>query len=854
MFSYRHKLLATILGSFAVSCAAIAACFYIVTSKYSSALERYDTQYIAKEINRQVAQSAWERNARRAATLAQEFLRETQIGALIENNERSRIVEALARLWDRNEKSADSIPLLGTCVVRADGQVLAQYWPGKAAADQAPLKALIGDSRAGNNRNRTSRVWTLNGRPVMTVLRPVGGAHPAAYILVHVDPLAALEGLGMAIGARVTLYELDGKTLLASLEASETDPSIKTHSTDVVVNDPDGKPIMMARLVRDVTERAATLEAVQMWSIIAMIGIILVVALACCPVVLMLASLSAREQANERCRIAMDNLPQGLLMFDADEKISVVNDSLIRMYGLSPQIAKPGCSFIDFLTHRVETGHLDRNPSEYRAEILTQLASGGVPPNLLPTADGRFISLVNKRLDNGGWIVTHEDVTERVHIEAQLAHMAHHDALTDLPNRAYFGERIQQALNSRRDNEQRWAVLLLDLDRFKEINDTLGHSVGDLLLQEVASRLKSSVRDGDTVARLGGDEFVVLQKLPQDDFEAVALARRLVEAMKRPFGLMGHQCLIGTSVGIALIPKDGTDVDGLLKKADLALYRAKSEGRGTYHFFEPSLDERIQARRRLERDLRLAIGKAQFELVYQPICNLKSGKISAFEALLRWNRPGCGQLAPGEFIPLAEETGIIVEIGNWVLKSACETARNWPAEIDVSVNVSAVQFKNRNFVDSVVEALRESGLEAARLELELTEAAVLDEADGADDTFRRLRELGVKMALDDFGTGYCSLTSLRKHPFHKIKIDRSFVKDLANADGDAEAIVRLVVGLGLCLGLATTAEGVENQCQLDLVRAMGCCEAQGYFLSPPRPVSELAGMLARPVMRERDAA
>ena len=540
-------------------------------------------------------------------------------------------------------------------------------------------------------------------------------------------------------------------------------------------------------------------------------------------------------------------------MFDADERIVVVNRALLDMYELSEDVVAPGVSFIEYLEHRASTGLLLRDPYSYREEIVSRISENSIHSTTGRTADGRSVSIVEKGLPGGGWIVTHEDISERARLESELSFMARHDTLTKLPNRACLRERVQEILQERRVDDHGWAIHMLDLDRFKLINDTLGHPIGDRLLKKVARRLTDAVREDDVVARLGGDEFVVLQALQQDEYDAETLARRLVKALEAPFNIAGHECRIGTSIGIALAPKDGRDFDELLKSADLALYRSKDEGRGTYHFFEPALDERMRAKRRMEIEMRKALAAQEFELYYQPLVNLEADKICTFEALLRWNKEGFGQIQPADFIPLAEETGLIVDIGEWVLETACLEAMAWPNSIGVAVNVSAVQFRNEGFYETVKNALERSGLEPSRLELEITESVLIDDDSYASDILPKLRQLGVRLALDDFGTGYSSLSTLRQHKFHKIKIDRSFVKDIQSSDAEADTIVRTIINLGLSMGLTTTAEGVENVRQVSQVREMGCTEIQGYLISTPRPASELNGLI-EVVDQRREAA
>jgi diguanylate cyclase (GGDEF)-like protein len=452
--------------------------------------------------------------------------------------------------------------------------------------------------------------------------------------------------------------------------------------------------------------------------------------------------------------------------------------------------------------------------------------------------DGRVVSISHQPLPSGGWLTTHDDITEIRKIEGRIAHMALHDALTGLPNRVLLRQRIEAALPAAHRG-QPFAVHCLDLDHFKSVNDTLGHPVGDELLKQATRRLTRCVRRLDTVARLGGDEFAIIQSGVDSADVATRLAQRICDALKQPFDISGHQVLIDVSIGIALAPQDGTDPDELLKNADLALYRAKGDGRGVYRYFESEMNAMMQERRRLEMALRTGVKEGQFELHYQPIVNVESSAITGFEALLRWNHPERGLVAPGEFLPLAEEIGLIIPLGEWVLREACRQAAAWPGNYRVAVNLSAHQFRSMNLVPTVIGALSTAGLPARRLELEITESALLNDSASTLRTLHMLRGLGVRIAMDDFGTGYSSLSYLRQFPFDKVKIDGSFVKELAEAS-ESLAIVRAITGLGASLGMETTAEGVETEAQLDRIRAEGCSEIQGYFFSPPCPEGELA--------------
>ncbi|CAO4157218.1 Diguanylate cyclase [Methylorubrum extorquens] len=422
--------------------------------------------------------------------------------------------------------------------------------------------------------------------------------------------------------------------------------------------------------------------------------------------------------------------------------------------------------------------------------------------------------------------------------------MARLDPLTGLPNRLLLRERLEEALARLKRNGEACALLLIDLDRFKPVNDTLGHPVGDALLLKVADRLRATVRPTDTIARIGGDEFIILQTGVRDPSDIQALARRLVDLIGRTYMVEGHLLTIGASVGVAVAPGDGTTADILLKNADLALYRSKTDGRGTFRFFEPEMDARMQARRRLELDMRQALARREFLLHYQPQMNLENNRLTGCEALIRWRHPERGTVSPVDFIPLAEEIGLIVPIGEWVIRQACRDAAAWPAPLSVAVNVSPAQFKSERLVETILSALSTSGLPAKRLEVEITEGVLLQESEKTLQTLHRLRALGVRVSMDDFGTGYSSLSYLRSFPFDKIKIDRSFVKDLA-AKPDGDAIIRAIAGLGKSLGMTTVAEGVETHDQMQRIRAEGCTDVQGYLISKPITADDLLTLLGK---------
>jgi diguanylate cyclase (GGDEF)-like protein len=545
---------------------------------------------------------------------------------------------------------------------------------------------------------------------------------------------------------------------------------------------------------------------------------------------------------NLRVDTAINNMVQGFLMFDSAERIVVCNDRYIEMYGLSREIVKPGCSFLDLLRYRAASGLLKADPEQYRADLVAELSNGDIVNWVVSTADGRDIFITNKPMRGGGWIATHDDITERRRAEAKISYMAMHDGLTDLPNRHLFGEQVEDNL-APLGCGQKIAVLCLDLDGFKDVNDTFGHPFGDKLLKQVAVRLRNCVRESDSVARLGGDEFAILQVDLTERAETESLAARIVDVISAAFDLDGHQLLIGVSIGIAVAPTDASDAVQLLKAADLALYRAKADGRGTYRFFEPAMDQRMQARRALELDLRKALANNEFVLHYQPLVNLQTEQISGFEALIRWNHPERGMIPPADFIPFAEETALIVPIGEWVLRTACEEASKWPSDVRIAVNLSAVQFKTPNLYESVANALSRSNLAARRLELEITESVLLLNQASTLETLRQLRALGMRIAMDDFGTGHSSLNYLRCFPFDKIKIDCSFIHDLPTKK-DSRAIIRAVAHLASSLGMEATAEGIETQGELDYVKRAGCTEGQGYFFGKAQPAKDVYSLLA----------
>jgi diguanylate cyclase (GGDEF)-like protein/PAS domain S-box-containing protein len=441
-------------------------------------------------------------------------------------------------------------------------------------------------------------------------------------------------------------------------------------------------------------------------------------------------------------------------------------------------------------------------------------------------------------------LVAIADITERKRAEAEAAYLAHHDMLTGLSNRADFRARLTSAIEADGPGGRRLAICCVDLDQFKNVNDTYGHPTGDRLLRLVAQRLRGELGERDFAARIGGDEFAVVLDAAGAPEAIDATAAQIVETLSQPYAIDGIEVTIGASVGVALFPADGASADELTKNADLALYQAKSEGRRRHRFFQQDLQRAALERRELEADLRGALAERQLEVHYQPLVDISGRKVTGFEALLRWRHPTRGMIAPNDFIPIAEANGLIVPIGEWVLRTACADAANWPDEIAVAVNLSAIQFRAANLTQTVISALAQSGLAPQRLEVEITESALLADTAATAATLHALRRFGVRVALDDFGTGYSSLSHLRGFPFDKIKIDRSFVKDLAKRR-DCTAIITAISSLAHSLGIATTAEGVETAEQLDFLRAQGCTQAQGFLFSPARPRADLAELLGR---------
>jgi diguanylate cyclase (GGDEF)-like protein len=547
------------------------------------------------------------------------------------------------------------------------------------------------------------------------------------------------------------------------------------------------------------------------------------------------------EQQNIRLDAAVNNISQGLCMYDAMGRLVICNQPYQRIYNLPERYLTPGTQLEEILGYLFDQGMSAVKGRESYIQWRRDVIARGVYGKYVHELDGRIIMMQHHPMKDGGWVSTHEDITEQRQIEARIRHLARHDALTDLPNRIQFLEAMAETETMIARGE-RVAVLCIDLDHFKAINDTLGHAVGDAVLKQVSARLLNATRETDMLARLGGDEFSLLLRPIDGPAAAAEVADRMVKAIAAPFSISGHEISIGASIGIAVAPSDGISADALMKNADLAVYRAKSDGRSTYNFFEPAMDAALQKRRAIEAGLRTALQNGEFRLAMQPLVGIRENRITCFETLLRWDHPLRGAISPVEFIPIAEDTGLIVSIGEWVLREACRIAARWPGDVRLAVNLSPVQFKSPLLFELVESALTEANLAPTRLELEITESLLLADSDQTLATLHRLRRLGVRIALDDFGTGYSSLSYLRSFPFDKIKIDRSFMRDLSRK-GDSLAIIKAVIGLGHSLGMSMTAEGVETEEQLNAVREQGCDEVQGFLFSPPIPPAAVQALL-----------
>jgi diguanylate cyclase (GGDEF)-like protein len=544
-------------------------------------------------------------------------------------------------------------------------------------------------------------------------------------------------------------------------------------------------------------------------------------------------------RTSQQLDAALNNMAHGISMFDRQQRLVVCNKQYAGIYNLTLDQVRPGTPARQILDARVAAGASPAS-RRYAADRVKAMAAGKDYAVLDYLRDGRVIAISHQRMQNGGWVAVHQDITAQKRVEAELAHIARYDGLTGLANRALLLEKVNEALSRVVGHDERFSVLMLDLDRFKAVNDSLGHAIGDALLKAVGDRLRRLVRDLDIVARLGGDEFAIIQIADTNQRDqATVLANRILSTITEPYDIDGRKIVIGTSIGIALAPQDASDADALVRHADLALYKSKSEGRNRYRFFETAMEAEARDRRELEEDMRRALLREEFELHYQTVIDIGRRECCGAEALVRWRHPDRGLLFPDQFIGLAEESGLIMQLGGWILRRACSDAAAWPPHLKIAVNLSPVQLKQSNLLDVIKSALRDSGLDPQRLELEITETVLVEKSEENLAVLHEIKKLGISIILDDFGIGYSSMRYLQMFPFDKIKIDKSFIQSMTT-HSDSAAIVCAITGLGRGLEIETTAEGVETKEQLAFLRTAGCQLGQGYLFSRPVPLSQLS--------------
>jgi diguanylate cyclase (GGDEF)-like protein len=563
----------------------------------------------------------------------------------------------------------------------------------------------------------------------------------------------------------------------------------------------------------------------------------------------LLAHTQKLAQLNAWFEVALNNMARGLSMFDADKRLIVCNAIYREIYELPEELTRPGTHISDLVSfHAKKEGGsdgVDERAHQHRwiERHVRELARGKSFTHTQYLKNGRIILVTNQPLADGGWVDIQEDVTEKTHAQERIAWLARHDPLTETANRFHLRELLDEEMK-RMPAGGSLAIHWIDLDRFKHVNDTFGHAAGDALLKAVAKRMRATVRDHDFVGRLGGDEFAVIQTNLTGADQAETLAKRLLTVLNASYRVLGQSVKVGASIGVVMAPEHGTDADVLLKKADLALYRVKSSGRGNFEFYQPCHELAPGGQVEIEDDIRTALASGQLEMHYQPIVNVKTNAVASFEALMRWRHPELGMVSPAVFIPLAEKNGAIVGMGNWAIQQACRDAATWPGGLKVTVNLSAVQFERSDPFQIIADALAASGLAPNRLEVEITETVLLRDEERTRASLMKLRGLGIGIALDDFGTAFASLSYLRNFSFDKIKIDRSFVRDMSERK-DCLAIVNAVAGLAKSLEMSTVAEGIETSEQLAHVTQAGCNEVQGFYFSRAVPAGEVAAVVAQ---------
>ncbi len=553
-------------------------------------------------------------------------------------------------------------------------------------------------------------------------------------------------------------------------------------------------------------------------------------------------------ELNSSFEVALNNMARGLSMFDAEQRLTVSNSIYRQIYDLPDDVSAPGTPFSKIIAyHTASTGTPDTAEELMKQRLwldrhVLELRHGKTFTHTQHLPNGRVILVTCQPLADGGWVDIHEDITERTMAEERVAWLARHCPLTEIPNRLSIRERLEAEIKRLRPNE-RIALHFVDLDHFTRVNETLGHATGDAVLKAVAKRMLSTIRDSDFVGRIGGDEFAIIQKEVVDPQQATRLGERLLKILNAPYRILGSDAGVGASIGIALCPDHGEDADTLMQRADTALYRVKTCGRASLAIYQPSDDKIARDRIELQSDLRSALKRSQLLLHYQPVVDIKSGTVTGCEALMRWRHPKLGMLPPATFIPIAEKTGMIASMGEWAIRQACQDAARWRLDVNVAVNVSPLQFEQGDLANAVEEALKRTGLDPGRLELEITEAALVKREAKTLETLQRLRALGVRIVLDDFGNSFSSLSFLRSFSFDKIKIDRAFVDDVSGRP-DRMAVVGAVTGLALALGIGPVAEGIEAIEQIEGVSGAGCQEMQGFYFSHPVPASDVDAAIA----------